>query len=131
MTGAHWVERLADRVKRALRFPVIGLAVALGIAIVSALVLWEIVANAYYVYYYPLLFRSKETYHYSPFRYAFEQLAILGWCFLGLVSSLFLFRNVILKRDIHELLLRSLLLFVTVLIVLGLGIVMGNWRLIW
>jgi hypothetical protein len=120
-----------DWVGRVLRLPVVGLAVPLGIAIVSALVLWEIVANAYYVYYYPLLVRPKETYHYPPCRYAFEQTAILGWCLLGLVSSLFLFRNVILKRDIHVWLLRSLLLFVTVLIVLGLGIVMGNWRLIW
>jgi hypothetical protein len=124
-----WAEVLADRFERALRFPSIGLAVALGIAVISARVLFEILANAYYVYYNPLLFRPKATHHYPPLRYAFEQFAIFAWCLLGLVTSLLLFRSVTLKRDISGWLLRSLLLFVTVLVVLGLGIVIGDWRL--
>jgi len=125
------VEHLADRVERTLRLPVIGTAVALGIAVVSAQVLFEIFADAYYVYYNPLLSRPKATHHYPPLSYAFEQLAIFGWCLLGLVSSLLLFRSLTLKREIGGWVLRSLLLFVTVLVVLGLGIVIGDWRLIW
>jgi hypothetical protein len=121
----NWVERLADRLERALRFPVIGLAVALGIAMVSARVLWLIVPDAYYVYY--VFPRVKDAYIYPELRHTFGQLAIFVWCLLGLISSILLFGGVALKRDIRGWTIRSLMSFVALFVVLVLGIVAGGW----
>jgi len=125
MRAAHWVERLAHRVERALRFPAVGLAVALGIGLISARVLWLMAPDAYYVYY--LFPRVKDSYIYPELRYTFGQLAIFIWCLLGLVSSVLLFRSIALKRNIRGWTLRCLGLFVALFVVLALVIVAGGW----
>jgi hypothetical protein len=123
--GLKQMDRLADRVERILRLPAISSAVAVGVGLVSAGVLWVVFENAYEVhYFYP---RMSVAPSYPELRYTIGELAVGTWCLIGLVASVFLLRTAALRRSARGWPIRALALFLVLSVVLAVGIVLGVW----